>query len=79
MTTTAAMSFTARFWTKAVMISKMRDTRAAIAALGQCDKIENAAITGISLGDGVVSVRVDVPSALFYEILSQQAGVTISR
>lgn len=63
---------------KSSQIAKMRDARAAIAALGQCDKIENAAITGISLGDGVVSVRVDVPSALFYEILSQQAGVTIS-
>ena len=63
---------------KSGRIKKMRDARGAIACLTECDKIESASITGINLGEGIVSVRVDVPTSLFYEILSQQSGITIT-
>ena len=63
---------------KGSRIQKMRDAKTAIAALGECDKIERAAVTDIRLGEGIITACVDVPSKLFYEILSRQAGIEIA-
>ena len=58
-------------------IRRMRDAKAQVEHLGACDSVERAVLQEISLSDGVVSIAVTVPQALYYQMLSQQSGMEI--
>ena len=42
------------------------------------DWVQNAAISEVDLGSGIVTIRIDLPEELFYQIISQKSGVAIS-
>lgn len=63
---------------RASEIHRIRDARLTLPMLTGMGSIECAAITGIDLGEGVVSVRIDIPHAMFYEMLSQRTGLTVT-
>ena len=58
-------------------IRRIRDAKAQVEHLGACDSVERAVLQEISLSDGVVSIAVTVPQALYYQMLSQQSGMEI--
>ena len=58
-------------------IRRMRDAKTQVEHLGACDSVERAVLQEISLSDGVVSIAVTVPQALYYQMLSQQSGMEI--
>ena len=56
----------------------IREVDRAVKAMGQCDDISEAKITGIQLGTGVVSAELRLPRELFYRTLSEQSGFDIA-
>ncbi len=58
-------------------IVRMRDARACVEQLCGCDGVEQALVREMSLSDGVVSIAVTVPQALYYQMLSQRSGMDI--
>ena len=59
-------------------IRKIRDAEEAVLALTGSEHISAAAITGISLGTGVVKASLELPKELFYQTLSERSGFTVS-
>ena len=55
----------------------IREVDSAVAALGTCESISVAKITGIDLGTGIASVELRLPRQLFYKTLSEQSGFEI--
>ena len=58
-------------------IRKIRDTEEAVLALAGSEHISTAAITGISLGTGVVKASIELPKELFYQTLSERSGFAV--
>ncbi len=58
-------------------ICRMRDARGQIEALCACENIEKASLSGLGMSEGLVSVAVTVPQALYYQMLSLQCGMEI--
>ena len=58
-------------------IRRMRDARSQVEKLCGCEHVELASLQEMRLSDGVVSVAVTVPQALYYQMLSQQSGMEI--
>ena len=58
-------------------VHNLREAEAAVAALPEPDGITRAAVEEIDLGSGTVSVRLQLPERLFYEVLGQAAGIEI--
>ena len=58
-------------------IRKIRDAEDAVLSLAESEHINAAAITGISLGNGVVKASVELPKELFYQTLSERSGFAV--
>jgi len=58
-------------------IQNMRAVHEKLPQLTQCPYIEWAGSEGMDLGEGVVRIRLSSPKTLFYEVLSQQSGITV--
>ena len=56
----------------------IREVDAAVGAMGKCETIRAAKITGIDLGTGIASVELRLPRQLFYKTLSEQSGFAIA-
>lgn len=56
---------------------RIRDVERAIAAIGACEGVSGAHITGIQLGTGMAAAALDLPRSLFYETISSQSGFVI--
>ena len=54
-----------------------RMSDAAVAAMGQCELVTGAAVTGMKLGSGCCQARLELPRSLFYDTLSQQTGFAL--
>jgi len=55
----------------------IREVDEAVAALGKCENISQAKITGIDLGTGIASAELQLPRQLFYQTLSEQSGFRV--
>ena len=58
-------------------ISRMKDVSDSGRAALDCEAVENAALSGMNLADGVVAISLIFPEALFYQVLSEQTGLDI--
>lgn len=56
---------------------RIRDVKPAVAAMGQCELVTGASVTGMKLGSGCCQARLELPRSLFYDILSQQTGFAL--
>ena len=56
---------------------RIRDVKPAVAAMGQCELVTGASVTGMKLGSGCCQARLELPRSLFYDTLSQQTGIVI--
>lgn len=56
---------------------RIRDVKPAVAALGQCELVTGASVTGMKLGSGCCQARLELPRSLFYDTLSQQTGFAL--
>lgn len=62
----------------ASQIERMRDLPGRICVLDDCPHMRSAARTGTDLGSGVVSLRVELQPDLFYKILGEATGLSIT-
>ena len=58
--------------------SKIRDVNAAIAQLQNLEYIESAEAESCDMGCGTVNIRIEFPRSLYYDIISEKSGFTIS-
>jgi len=56
---------------------RIRDVKPAVAAMGQCELVTGAYVTGMKLGSGCCQARLELPRSLFYDTLSQQTGFAL--
>lgn len=56
---------------------RIRDVKPAVAAMGQCELVTGASVTGMMLGSGCCQARLELPRSLFYDTLSQQTGFAL--
>ena len=56
---------------------RIRDVKPAVAAMGQCELVTGASVTGMKLGSGCCQARLELPRSLFYDTLSQQTGFAL--
>lgn len=59
-------------------IRRMRDARGAVLALNGSEPIESAMLQELELGAGRVRAALTLPKALFYKMLSEQSGMTVT-
>ena len=55
----------------------LRDAQTAAQALARIDDVTEARVRSLDLGTGTVSIGIALPEALFYESLSQAAGIPV--
>lgn len=58
-------------------IRDLGQAEAALAPLAALDQVQDFRLRSVDLGSGVVSCAMVFPEALFYEILSSRAGITV--
>ena len=63
---------------KAAALDSMRSVSAFAAALEQSENIASSAVSSMDLGSGSAALRVRTDEGLFYGVLSEYAGVTVS-
>ncbi|MCI2057566.1 MAG: stage IV sporulation protein A [Oscillibacter sp.] len=56
----------------------IREVDGVIKALGECENISGAKITGIDLGTGIAKAELHLPRQLFYQTLSDQSGFSVN-
>lgn len=56
---------------------RIRDVKPAVAAMGQCELVTGASVTGMKLGSGCCQARLELPRSLFYDTLSKQTGFAL--
>jgi stage IV sporulation protein A len=56
----------------------IREVDGVVAALGGCENISSASVSGIDLGTGVATVELRLPRELFYKTLSEQSGFDVT-
>ena len=56
---------------------RIRDVKPAVAAMGQCELVTGASVTGMKLGSSCCQARLELPRSLFYDTLSQQTGFAL--
>ncbi len=59
-------------------IEKIKDCYQAAQELGSSEKISSAVISGSDLGTGAVSLRLQLPRALYYSTISEETGLPIN-
>ena len=58
-------------------LQRVRDVRACVDAMGECEAISRAGVTAMDLGTGAAQAELELPRSLFYDTLSQQSGFTV--
>ena len=58
-------------------LQRVRDVRACVDAMGECDAISRAGVTAMDLGTGIAQAELELPRSLFYDTLSQQSGFSV--
>ena len=58
-------------------LQRVRDVRACVDAMGECDAISRAGVTAMDLGTGIARAELELPRSLFYDTLSQQSGFSV--
>lgn len=58
-------------------LQRVRDVRACVDAMGECDAISRVGVTAMDLGTGIAQAELELPRALFYDTLSQQSGFSV--
>ncbi len=58
-------------------LDRMGDAERTLAPLADADEVTGAEIVSMDMGDGTVTVRIDLSRRLFYRILSEQAGCPV--
>lgn len=58
-------------------LHKIRDVAPAVAQIGTCPLLSEAQVTGLDLGTGRCTARLDLPRSLFYETLSARTGLAV--
>ncbi len=56
----------------------LRDLRSLCAEIGECSDVVNSEISEIDLGTGACKIKVELDGSLFYRILSEESGLTVS-
>lgn len=56
---------------------RIRDVEKTVSAIGACEGVSGARVTGIQLGTGMASAVLELPRSLFYETISAQSGFVI--
>lgn len=56
---------------------KLKDSKAAVERLKECDFVENALLESGDMGRGTVCVSLELPRSLYYETLSAKSGFEI--
>lgn len=59
-------------------VLRLSEVSAAVSALSQLDAVESAAVMNLSAGTGCVSVKIDLPEALYYQTISEETGFSVS-
>ena len=59
-------------------VSKLSQAEPVLRKILELEQVESFTITDIDLGSGVVTAQLQLPAALFYEILSEQTGLEIT-
>ncbi|NLW48138.1 MAG: stage IV sporulation protein A [Firmicutes bacterium] len=59
-------------------LNRVRDVETAVNSLQNLEDVWNVQLDNLSLGDGAVRIRMETPPQLFYEILEEISGFTIS-
>ena len=59
-------------------VSRIRDTRALIDGLADCEFISRGFTEDMDLGDGTVTLRLEFPQALFYRTIGENTGFEIN-
>ncbi len=59
-------------------IEKIREIQDTIARLGENEYVTNAKLCALDLGAGSASVCIDIKPDLFYKVLSEQTGLSVS-
>ena len=62
---------------KAEGIRSLGHAEAALAGIGELEQVTDYALKSVDPATGIVSCTISFPEALFYEILSSKAGITI--
>jgi len=57
--------------------TKMKDARQAVRKISSVDSVSDTFVSEIDLGSGAVYAKVEMPSDLFFNILSQSCGIEI--
>ena len=58
-------------------LHRIRDVAPVVATLGSCPRVTESRVTGLALGTGTCTARLDLPRSLFYETLTEQTGIPI--
>ena len=58
-------------------LHRIQDVSRMVEALGKCETVSHTCVTGMDLGSGVASAKLELPACLFYETLSTQSGFPI--
>ena len=58
-------------------VHSLREAEAAVASLTELEQVVQAGVEEIDLGSGTVSIRLQLPERLFYEVLGQAADMEI--
>ncbi len=56
----------------------IRDIADSVGELGTCENITDVVIDKMDLGTGTVSCKIELPRELFYQLLSEQSGFTVT-
>lgn len=59
-------------------IAKVRDVDKALAVLSAAEHVETAALPSVNLGQGKVTISIEPPAGLFYQILQEITGLTLA-
>ncbi len=58
-------------------VVKIKDCVNALKVFAECDKVKSSEITNKDLGNGAVTVDIQLPRALYYSTISEQTGIEI--
>lgn len=58
-------------------IVRIGDAEKMLTALGQCENVSEATLSGLQLGSGSISITLNVPQALYYKTISEESGFEI--
>ena len=56
-------------------MEKIAQAEQALQPLSELPQVQSCTVTGVDLGTGTVQIRLELPDALFYEVLSERSGV----